>query len=160
MFLDADGSDHPEEMALVAGPVLRGEAELVIGARNADAPSRAALTPQQRFGNGLACILMRVLFRARYTDLGPFRAIRVDALRHLSMRDVDYGWTVEMQLKARVARLSVIEVPVRYRTRIAGESKISGTLAGTLRAGWKILGWILGWRIALLTASRRIPRFR
>jgi glycosyltransferase involved in cell wall biosynthesis len=160
VFLDADGSDHPEEMALVAGPVLRGEAELVIGARNADAPSRAALTPQQRFGNGLACILMRVLFRARYTDLGPFRAIRVDALRHLSMRDVDYGWTVEMQLKARVARLSVIEVPVRYRTRSAGESKISGTLAGTLRAGWKILGWILGWRIALLTASRRIPRFR
>lgn len=160
VFLDADGSDHAEDMAFVAGPVLRGEAELVIGARNADARSRTALTPQQRFGNGLACVLMRVLFRARYTDLGPFRAIRVDALKHLRMCDLDYGWTVEMQLKGRVARLSVIEVPVRYRTRRAGVSKISGTVVGTLRAGWKILGWILGWRIALLTASRRIPRFR
>ena len=102
---------------------------------------------------------MRVLFGARHTDLGPFRAIRVDALRHLAMRDEDYGWTVEMQLKARVARLTVREVAVRYRERI-GTSKITGTLAGSARAGFKILAWILGWRLALLRPGRGIPTFR
>ncbi len=159
VFLDADFSDHPEELPDVLAPILAGQAELVIGSRTRDADSRAALTPQQRFGNALACALMRVLFGARHTDLGPFRAIRVDALRHLAMRDRDYGWTVEMQIKARVARLRVVEVPVRYRTRAAGTSKVSGTLTGSVRAGWKILGWILGWRLRLLTAAARIPTF-
>jgi hypothetical protein len=102
---------------------------------------------------------MRILFGARHTDLGPFRAIRVDALRHLRMQDPDYGWTVEMQLKAAVAGLRVVEVPVRYRARI-GASKITGTLAGTLGASRKILTWILVWRIALLFSSGRIPKFR
>ena len=87
-----------------------------------------------------------------------FRAIRVDALKHLRMRDPDFGWTVEMQLKARVARLRCVEVPVSYRARV-GRSKITGTVAGTLRAGWKILGWILGWRAKLLLTRSRIPRF-
>jgi glycosyltransferase involved in cell wall biosynthesis len=159
VFLDADRSDYPEEMPLVAGPVLAGEADLVIGSRMIDRASRAALLPQARFGNRLACFLMRVLFGARHTDLGPFRAIRVDALKHLAMEDPDYGWTVEMQLKAAVAGLRVVEVPVRYRARI-GASKITGTLAGSLGASRKILTWILGWRIALLFSSRRIPKFR
>jgi glycosyltransferase involved in cell wall biosynthesis len=159
VFLDGDRSDHPEEMSLVAGPVIAGEADLVIGSRTIDPRGRAALLPQARFGNRLACVLMRLLFGARHTDLGPFRAIRADALKHLRMRDTDYGWTVEMQLKAKVAGLRVVEVPVRYRARI-GASKITGTFAGTLGASRKILGWILGWRIALLLRSRRIPRFR
>jgi glycosyltransferase involved in cell wall biosynthesis len=158
VFLDADHSDHADEMPLLVEPIVAGSAHLVIGVRRADVQSRRALTPQQRFGNALACFLMRVLFGARFTDLGPFRAIRVDALRHLRMRDRDYGWTVEMQLKSRVARLDTLEIPVHYRARI-GTSKISGTLAGTVRAGWKILGWILGWRLSLLGASARIPRF-
>jgi hypothetical protein len=102
---------------------------------------------------------MRVLFDARFTDLGPFRAIRVDALRHLAMKDVDYGWTVEMQLKSRVAGLVALEVPVHYRARI-GVSKISGTLVGSVRAGWKILGWILGWRVTLARPGTRLQTFR
>ncbi|MCY2961397.1 MAG: glycosyltransferase family 2 protein [Planctomycetota bacterium] len=159
VFLDADLSDHPEDLCAILAPLCDGTAEFVVGSRTRDEASRAALTPQQRFGNALACFLLRVLFGARHTDLGPFRAIRVDALRHLAMRDRDYGWTVEMQLKARVARLEVVEVPVRYRARVAGESKVSGTWVGSVRAGWKILGWILGWRLRLLTGGARIPRF-
>jgi glycosyltransferase involved in cell wall biosynthesis len=159
VFLDADRSDHPEELSLVAGPVLADEADLVIGSRMIQAASRGALLPQARFGNRLACFLIRVLFGARYTDLGPFRAIRADALRHLRMADRDFGWTVEMQLKAAVAGLRVCEVPVRYRPRI-GTSKITGTWAGTLGASRKILTWIIGWRLALLFTARRIPRFR
>jgi glycosyltransferase involved in cell wall biosynthesis len=159
VFLDADHSDFPEDLPAVCRPVLSGGVDLVIGSRMIDAESRAALLPQARFGNRLACLLMRLLFGAHHTDLGPFRAIRVDALKHLHMGDRDYGWTIEMQLKAAVARLRVLEVPVRYRARI-GESKITGTLAGTLGASWKILGWILGWRLALLFSARRIPRFR
>jgi glycosyltransferase involved in cell wall biosynthesis len=158
VFLDADRSDHPEELPEVAGPILEGTADLVIGSRMIDPASRAALLPQARFGNRLACILIRALFGARHTDLGPFRAIRVDALRHLKMADRDFGWTVEMQLKAAVAGLRVREVPVRYRARI-GTSKITGTLAGSLGASRKILTWILGWRLALLFTARRIPRF-
>ncbi len=159
VFLDADFSDDPRDLEALLAPILSGTAEFVVGSRTRDALSRAALTPQQRFGNALACCLLRVLFGARHTDLGPFRAIRVDALRHLAMVDRDYGWTVEMQLKARVARLRVVEVPVRYRLRAAGRSKVSGTITGSVRAGWKILGWIFGWRMRLLTGAARIPRF-
>src|SRR5205085_6566100 len=159
VFLDADLSDDPSDLAALLAPIRAGTADFVVGSRTRDASSRSALTPQQRFGNALACALMRLFFGARHTDLGPFRAIRVDALRHLAMRDRDYGWTVEMQIKARVARLRVVEVPVRYRARFAGESKVSGTLVGSFRAGWKILGWILGWRLQLLTDRGRIPTF-
>jgi glycosyltransferase involved in cell wall biosynthesis len=159
VFLDADHSDFAEELPEVVRPVLSGVADFVVGSRMMRPESRAALLPQARFGNRLACVLLRILFGARHTDLGPFRAIRVDALKHLRMRDRDYGWTVEMQLKAAAARLRVVEVPVRYRARI-GESKITGTLAGTLGAAWKIPGWILGWRLALLVNARSIPRFR
>jgi len=149
VFLDADHSDYPEDLPCLLEPILAGEADLVVGSRMLDPESRRALLPQARFGNRLACGLMRLLFGARHTDLGPFRAIRVAALERLGMRDRDFGWTVEMQLKAVVLGLRVREVPVRYRARI-GQSKISGTLSGSVRAGWKILGWILGWRLALL----------
>lgn len=159
VFLDADRSDYPADLPAVVGPVLRGEADLVIGSRVLGGASLRALLPQAWFGNRLACLLMRVLFGARHTDLGPFRAISVDALRHLGMSDPDFGWTVEMQLKARVARLVVREVPVRYRERI-GDSKITGTLGGTLRAGAKILGWILGWRVKLWLSRGRTRRYR
>lgn len=155
VFLDADHSDHPEEMAAVVEPILAGRAELVIGSRVLGGATMDAMLPQAWFGNRLACALMRVLFGARYTDLGPFRAIRRDALDHLAMGDRDFGWTVEMQLKAHVTGLRVLEVPVRYRARI-GRSKITGTLSGTLRAGVKILGWIGAWRLKLL-ASRPPP---
>ena len=117
-----------------------------------------ALLPQAWFGNRLACLLMRVLFRARYSDLGPFRAIRVDALQRLAMVDTDFGWTVEMQLKAKSFGLRALEVPVRYRPRV-GTSKITGTVSGTLRAGWKILGWIFAWRFKLWFArGARSPK--
>lgn len=147
-FLDADHSDYPEDLAAVLAPLRAGEAELVIGSRVLGGADMRALLPQAWFGNRLACFLMRVLFGARYTDLGPFRAIRVAALRRLEMRDPTFGWTVEMQLKARTHRLAVREVPVRYRQRV-GKSKITGTLSGTLRAGFKILGWIGAWRVRL-----------
>ncbi|MFT7668845.1 MAG: glycosyltransferase involved in cell wall biosynthesis [Planctomycetota bacterium] len=158
VFLDADHSDYPEELPLVIAPILAGDAELVIGSRILGGASMEALLPQAWFGNRLACFLMRTLFGARHTDLGPFRSIRVDALQHLQMGDNDYGWTVEMQLKARVAGLRVVEVPVTYRERI-GVSKITGTVRGTIGAAWKILGWIFGWRVRLWLNPLCIPRF-
>src|SRR5258706_6746325 len=159
VFLDADGSDEVEELARLVDPIRRGEFEVVIGSRVLGGAPRGTLTPQQRFGTALACRLMRIFFGVRYTDLGPFRAIRADALAHLALRDRDYGWTVELQLKSAVAGLRVLEVPVRCRARAGGKSKISGSLLGSLRAGAKILGWVLGWRFALWFTSRRIPRF-
>lgn len=153
-FLDADHSDHPEELPAIVGPVLEGRADLVLGSRVLGGADMRALLPQAWLGNRLACLLMRVLFGARYTDLGPFRALSVGALRELGMRDTGFGWTVEMQLKARSYGLRVLEVPVRYRRRI-GTSKITGTVAGTLRAGWKILGWIGVWRLRLPRARAR-----
>lgn len=159
VFLDADHSDFPADLPVVLAPLLADEAELVIGSRVLGGATLDALLPQAWFGNRLACFLMWLLFGARHTDLGPFRAIRWDAFEHLGMQDVDFGWTVEMQLKARVAELRVVEVPVRYRPRI-GMSKITGTLSGTLRAGAKILGWIFGWRLKLWFTSRRIPTYR
>jgi len=148
-FLDADRSDYPEELAGIVEPLLDGRADLVIGSRVLGGASLSALLPQAWFGNRLACFLMRVLFGATYTDLGPFRAIRHDALHALGVRDPTFGWTIEMQLKAHAAGLRVLEVPVRYRPRI-GKSKITGTVSGTLRAGAKILGWIFAYRLATL----------
>ncbi len=141
LFLDADRSDDPAEAARVLEPIFAGRADLVIGSRTLGTREPGALTPQARAGNWIATRLLRALYRARYTDLGPFRAIRYASLRDLAMRDRDFGWTVEMQVKAARAGLRAEEVPVRYRRRI-GRSKISGTLSGTLRAGVKILGTI------------------
>jgi len=138
LFVDADYSDYPEEAAMLVDPIRRGQADLVIGSRMIRADSRAALLPQARFGNWLAAILLRVLFGGVASDLGPFRCITTDGLRRLRMNDRDFGWTVQMQARAFAAKLRVIEVPVRYRTRI-GYSKISGTTSGTIKAGTKIL---------------------
>jgi glycosyltransferase involved in cell wall biosynthesis len=137
-FLDGDFSDHPEELPLLLAPIQSGIADLVIGSRTLKPEARAALLPQARFGNWLACGLMRIFFGARHTDLGPFRAITAPALARLAMRDRDFGWTIEMQVKAARAGLRVTEVPVSYRKRI-GQSKISGTVWGSARAGVKIL---------------------
>jgi glycosyltransferase involved in cell wall biosynthesis len=140
IFLDGDHSDYPDDMATLVDPILEGRAELVIGTRMPGAS--AALTAQQRFGNGLAVWLIRALWGVRFSDLGPFRAIAKPALDRLGMADRDFGWTVEMQIKAAEQGLATAEVPVRYRQRI-GASKISGTVRGTLRAGAKIL-WVIG----------------
>jgi glycosyltransferase involved in cell wall biosynthesis len=152
VFLDGDNSDYPEDMDQLVDPILAGRADLVVGSRVLGRAEGGALTPQQRLGNRLATWLIQLIWRARYTDLGPFRAIRRDALNRLAMGDRDFGWTVEMQIKAAEAGLVHIEVPVRYRARI-GRSKISGTLLGTLRAGTKILT-IIG-RHALRGAAAR-----
>ena len=137
-FIDADYSDHPDQLGEIVGPVLNGTADLVIGSRMLRRQPRKALLPQAVFGNKLACFLIRLLTGQRYTDLGPFRAISWDALQRLHMSDPDFGWTVEMQLKAARLKLRVVEVPVDYRPRI-GYSKITGTLKGTVKAGYKIL---------------------
>jgi len=141
LFLDADRSDDPGEAGEILRPIFAGRADLVIGSRTLGASERGALTPQARFGNWLATRLLRALYGVRYTDLGPFRAIRYRSLIALGMRDRDFGWTVEMQVKAARAGLRSEEVPVRYRRRV-GRSKISGTVSGTVRAGIKILGTI------------------
>lgn len=138
VFLDADYSDHPEELPRVVAPILAGEAEVVIGSRILGQRERGALLPQARMGNFVACTLIRLLYGHRYTDLGPFRAIRWDAFERLEMVDPDFGWTAEMQVKALRQGMRVVEVPVSYRKRV-GVSKITGTVRGTLMAGYKIL---------------------
>ena len=142
VFLDADGSDDPEDLLRLLAPIRNGEADLALGSRTTAAKFTGAFTPQQAFGNWLATRLMRLLFGARYTDLGPFRVIRREALERLQMQDTNFGWTIEMQIKAHRHGLRVMEIPVNYRPRIAGKSKISGNFVGTIRAGWKIL-WII-----------------
>lgn len=137
-FVDADYSDHPDRLAELVGPVLFGEADFVLGSRMLGQRERGAMPPQSVYGNRLACFLMRLLFGAAYTDLGPFRAIDYDALCGLGMVDRNFGWTVEMQIKAARDCLRIREVPVPYRRRI-GASKISGTVSGTIKAGSKIL---------------------
>jgi glycosyltransferase involved in cell wall biosynthesis len=141
LFLDADLADVPEEAPAVLEPIRDGRADLVIGSRVLGRAERGALLPQARFGNALATFLMRILFAARATDLGPFRAVRADAYRRLGMRDETWGWTVEMQVRAARLGFRTVEVPVSYRKRV-GRSKITGTLKGAVKAGWKILATI------------------
>jgi hypothetical protein len=138
VFADADGSDVPGELPDLLRPLAEGRADLVIGVRRADRVAPGAMTAPQRFGNRLAGALIRLLYGRRVTDLGPFRAVRWSALERLAMRDPDYGWTVEMQVRAIRLGLVTVEVPVSYRRRV-GRSKISGTLRGVAGAGWKIL---------------------
>jgi glycosyltransferase involved in cell wall biosynthesis len=139
VFLDADYSDHPEELSAVVQPILVGGYDFVIGSRTKGEAEPGSLLFQSRFGNALATFLIRLLYGFRYSDLGPFRAIRFPALLGLGMTDRTYGWTVEMQIKAVRQGLRIAEVPVRYRKRAGGESKVSGTVKGTLLAGYKIL---------------------
>lgn len=138
VFIDGDFSDDPRQLASLVDPILSGAAEFVIGSRVIGHAERGALLPQQRFGNWLACRLMKYFFGAPYSDLGPFRAITTDALKDLAMEDRAFGWTVEMQIKAARSGLRAIEIPVNYRRRI-GTSKISGTVRGTLLASLTIL---------------------
>ncbi len=142
VFMDADYSDHPEELPLVVDPIINDEADLVIGSRALGTRERGSMTVPQVFGNWLATRLMKWLYGATFTDLGPFRAIRYPALLSLNMQDQTYGWTVEMQLKAAKHGLRCVEVPVSYRQRI-GISKVSGTVKGTLLAGYKIIWTII-----------------
>ena len=138
VFLDGDYSDYPEEIDLLLEPILRGEADFIVGSRMILKESRKALLPQARYGNMLAVLLIRLFFGHRFTDLGPFRAIRYESLSAIGMRDKNFGWTVEMQIKAVQKGLRIREVPVHYRMRI-GVSKITGTVSGTLKAGTKII---------------------
>ena len=138
VFLDGDYSDFPEEIDLLLAPILKGEADFIVGSRIILEESRKALLPQARYGNQLAVFLIRLFFGHRFTDLGPFRAIRYESLQAIGMRDKNFGWTVEMQIKAVQKGLRIREVPVRYRMRI-GVSKITGTVSGTLKAGTKII---------------------
>lgn len=161
VFLDGDYSDHPDQMDRLVSPILADEADLVIGSRSLGNAEPGSLSPQSRFGNKLACSLMRLFWKSRFTDLGPFRAIRHRTLQQFNMSDPDYGWTVEMQIKAALHRIRTTEVPVDYRKRI-GRSKVSGTIRGAIGAGYKILGTIFlsATRYHLLDKFRKRPRRR
>ena len=138
VFIDGDYSDYPDEMGLIVAPIIEDRADLVIGSRVRGELAQGALTPQQIFGNWLACRLMAFFWQAEFSDLGPFRAIRTKSLEAIGMADENFGWTVEMQIKALRAGLRCAEIPVSYRKRI-GISKVSGTIKGTVLAGYTIL---------------------
>ena len=138
VFLDGDYSDYPQEMRSLVKPIVENKADLVIGSRALGTKEKGSMTTPQIFGNWLATTLLKIFFKVRFTDLGPFRAIRFTSLLSLNMQDKTYGWTVEMQLKSAKQKLRCLEIPVRYRKRI-GISKISGTVKGTIMAGYKIL---------------------
>jgi glycosyltransferase involved in cell wall biosynthesis len=138
VFLDGDYSDHPEEMTLLVNPILNNKMDMVIGSRALGKREKGSMMPQQKFGNWLATSLLKLLYKISYTDLGPFRAITWTALEKLNMQDTNFGWTVEMQLKAAKQKMNITEIPVSYRKRI-GVSKIAGTLKGTILAGYKII---------------------
>ena len=141
VFLDGDYSDYPEEINKIIEPICKNQVDFVIGSRVKSLRENGSMTPQQVFGNKLACFLMNLLYSSAFTDLGPFRAIKWKTLKELKMTDKTYGWTVEMQLKILRNRIAYCEVPVRYRKRI-GYSKVSGTLKGSVLAGVKIISWI------------------
>ncbi|MBO3115691.1 glycosyltransferase family 2 protein [Winogradskyella sp. DF17] len=142
VFLDGDYSDYPEELTKIVEPIIKEDIDFVVGARVKSFREPGSMTFPQIFGNWLSTSLMRLFFRSKFTDLGPFRAIKYNKLLSLNMEDKTYGWTVEMQLKALKQKLSYREIPVQYRNRI-GVSKVSGTVKGAIFAGIKILGWIL-----------------
>jgi len=141
VFLDGDFSDYPVELIKIIAPIQNNEVDFVVGARVKELREEGSMTPQQIFGNWLACFLMKGLFNSTFTDLGPFRAIKWETLQSLKMSDKTYGWTVEMQLKVLRQKISYKEIPVSYKKRI-GVSKVSGTIKGTIFAGAKIIGWI------------------
>lgn len=165
VFLDADYSDDAREVASLLAPILDGRADMVIGSRSLGRREKGALAPQARFGNWLATSLIRGLWGVAFTDLGPFRAIRREKLRAMTMRDTNFGWTVEMQVKAAILRVPTAEVAVSYRRRV-GKSKITGTLRGTVGAGVKIIWtigyyWVVGRGAARLHSSQASqPRAR
>lgn len=154
VLLDGDAADDPADLQAVLSPVLAGTADLVVGSRSLGTLERGAMTPIQVFGNGLAATIMRRLYGVRVSDLGPFRAIRRSDLLGLEMREMTYGWSVEMMVKAARAGLRYQEVPVSYRRRI-GVSKVSGTVTGSVRAGWCILSTTF--RYCRWTATQTLP---
>jgi glycosyltransferase involved in cell wall biosynthesis len=156
VFLDGDGSDNPAEIRALLAFMVEQQADLVIGSRVLAGFGSNCLTLLQRFGNALTCTLVRWFFGVRYTDLGPFRAIRRDALARLEMADPDFGWTIEMQVKAAQRGLRIAEMPVSSRPRVAGRSKVSGTFRGSWNAGRKILGYVFSAKVSDL--RRRLPR--
>ena len=141
VFLDGDYSDYPEQLTEIINPIIESDIDFVLGSRVEQLREKGSMTPQQVFGNWLATFLMKLIFGARFSDLGPFRAIKYNKLLQLEMEDKTYGWTVEMQLKVLKQKMSYTEIPVKYRNRI-GVSKVSGTVKGTIFAGVKILSWI------------------
>ena len=141
VFLDGDYSDYPEQLDAIVAPILNENVDMVIGARDKSLREKGSMTLPQIFGNWLATTLMSLFFGAKFTDLGPFRAMKYDSLLALGMQDKTYGWTVEMQLKVLKKKMTYAEVPVKYRNRI-GVSKVSGTIKGAIFAGIKILSWI------------------
>jgi len=142
VFLDGDYSDYPEELVYLIKPIIEDEYDLVIGSRTTGKKEKGAMLPQAVFGNFLATLLIKLLYSVEFTDLGPFRAIKYSKLIELDMNDRTYGWTVEMQVKAARKKLKCIEVPISYRKRI-GVSKITGTISGTIKAGYKIIWTII-----------------
>ncbi|MBK9640090.1 MAG: glycosyltransferase family 2 protein [Saprospiraceae bacterium] len=138
VFIDADYSDYPEEIPELIRPILENKADLVIGSRVLGNAERGSLNFVQRFGNALATLLIRCIYGYQFTDLGPFRAIKFKTLQTLGMKDRNYGWTVEMQIRAAKLKIRATEVPVNYKNRI-GKSKVSGTVKGSILAGYKII---------------------
>lgn len=145
VFIDADYSDYPEEMLKLVEPILENDIDMVIGSRALGNKENGSMMPQQIFGNWLATTLIKLLYKKKFTDLGPFRAIKWSKLLDIQMQDTDFGWTVEMQVKAAKINLTFAEVPVSYRKRI-GVSKITGTIKGTLMAGYKIITTIFKYK--------------
>ena len=139
VYIDADYSDHPEEIEMLLKPIFNNNIDMVIGSRALGNKERGSMTPQQIFGNKLAVFLIKIFFKYKFTDLGPFRAITWQSLQAIKMVDTNYGWTVEMQVKALKLKLNCTEVPVSYRKRTLGVSKVSGTIKGSLMAGYKII---------------------
>ena len=150
VFMDGDGSDVPAEAERLLAPILANHADVVLGSRVLGCSEAGALNAHQRAGNALAVFLMGLFWGYWYTDLGPFRALRMSRLSELDMRDPNYGWTIEMQINAVRAGLRIVEVPVSYRRRRAGRSKVSGSVRGSFSAGVKIL-----WTLARLGLARR-----
>jgi glycosyltransferase involved in cell wall biosynthesis len=152
-FLDGDGSDVPAFVSAVIGPVARGEADFVMGSRLRGKREAGSMTPQQLVAGWLAGILMRLRYGVRFTDMSPFRAMRIAELKRLGMNEMTYGWNLEMQMRAARAGLRILEVPVAHRRRAGGVSKVSGSLRGTIKASWRIAATFV--RIALEGKERR-----
>ena len=143
VFMQADCSENPEEARELLCPIYEGRADLVLGSRTLGSADKGALLAHQQLGNRLLIAMIHLFFGHRYTDLGPFRAIRIESLKALSMRDRNYGWTVEMQVRALQRGLRILEVPVSYRVRVAGENKVSGNLKASVKAGLKMIRIVL-----------------
>src|SRR5262245_23654219 len=157
-FLDGDGSDVPSFLPAVVGPVAHDEADFVMGSRLRGRREKGSMTPQQIVAGALAGLFLRLVYRVRFTDMSPFRAVRVSGLRRLGMREATYGWNLEMQMRAAAAGLRILEVPVDHRRRRGGESKISGKLAAGLEASWSIATTFV--RLALALRRYQGPSLR